>query len=586
MKAFAQAGLLATAALAVIAPSAGAAAPGPGLDSYVPGEVLIRFQPGLPAAEVRSLLSEDGATVDHKLPIVSGLRLVDLPEGTSVPEAIADAEARPEVLYAEPNWRREAFAVPNDPRFGEQWSLRNTGQAVFGQHGLAGADIAAAPAWDLERGDPSVKVAVVDTGISLNHPDLDGNVWTNPLEVPGNGVDDDLNGFTDDVHGWDFTSQDNDPSDTLDPDQGHGTFISGLIGAEGDNGVGIAGVDWDVTLMPLRTPLTVDGELAAFKYAQNNGARVVNYSAGSNQASASERAAIDGASNMLFVVSAGNEHINVDADPIYPCAWPSANVICVTSTDQHDRLSSFSNIGPASVDIAAPGENILSTYPPGGVSALLRDSFGALPLTERWKRGGKGRSWRLTRRLKRGLSIADSPHGRYENDTNSWIRSHPVDLSERRGCVVSYFIKVRTQRAHDRLVVEASTGGRYVNLHHYSGRIRGVRRALLPARFNGRPRVYLRFRLKTDDSVRGDGAYVDNVDLGCEASANTYAFLDGTSFSTPFVSGAAALVWARHPLDSVAEVRSALLDRAHLLPALSGKVASGGRLDAAAAVSP
>ena len=101
-----------------------------------------------------------------------------------------------------------------------------TGQAVFGQHGLAGADIAAAPAWDLERGDPSVKVAVVDTGISLNHPDLDGNVWTNPLEVPGNGVDDDLNGFTDDVHGWDFTSQDNDPSDTLDPDQGHGTFRS------------------------------------------------------------------------------------------------------------------------------------------------------------------------------------------------------------------------------------------------------------------------------------------------------------------------------------------------------------------------
>ena len=107
--------------------------------------------------------------------------------------------------------------------------------------------------------------------------------------------------------------------------------------------------------MPLRTPWR-RRRAAAFKYAKNNGARVVNYSAGSNQASASERAAIDGASNMLFVVSAGNERINVDADPIYPCAWPSANVICVTSTDQHDRLSSFSNIGPASVDIAAPAK--------------------------------------------------------------------------------------------------------------------------------------------------------------------------------------------------------------------------------------
>jgi subtilisin family serine protease len=585
MKAIAQAGLLASAALALVAP-AGASANDSDLDSFVPGEALVRFEPSLPGAEVRSLLGERGASVAQALPAVPGLRLVDLPAGTSVGAGIADLESEDGVRYAEPNWRREEFSIPNDPRFGEQWSLQNTGQAVFGKHGLAGADESVPPAWDLETGNAGVNVAVVDTGISFTHPDLDGNIWTNPLEVPGNNVDDDLNGYKDDVHGWDFDSHDANPSDTIDADQGHGTFISGIIGAEGNNGIGIAGLDWDVSLMPLRAPLTLAGEIAAFNYAAANGARVVNYSAGSNQQSASEKAAIDNAPNVLFVAAAGNEHINVDADPIYPCAYSSANLICVGSTDQRDRLSTFSNIGPAAVDLAAPGENILSTYPPGGVSPALRDSFGELPLAERWKTGGHGRPWRLTRRLKRGLSIADSPHGRYRNNENSWIRSQPIDLTERRGCALSYFVKVRTQQGHDRLVVEASADGkRYGNLHHYSGRRRGSRFVGLPGRYNGHI-VYLRFRLKTDGSVRKDGVYVDNVDLSCEASANTYTYLDGTSFSAPQVTGAAGLIWAEHPLYSVAEVRAALLDNVDQLPALAGKVATGGRLDVAKAVAP
>jgi subtilisin family serine protease len=588
MKAIAKAGLLAVAALA-LAPvgSASATNANSGLDSFVPGEALVRFKPSLPGAEVRSLLEADGASVAQSLPAVPGLRLVDLPAGTSVSEGIGRLERQDAVLYAEPNWRREMFWIPNDPRFGEQWSLRNTGQAVFGQHGLAGADERATGAWDLGTGSPNVKVAVVDTGISFTHPDLAGNIWTNAGEIPGNGIDDDLNGYTDDIHGWDFDGQDNNPTDTSDVDQGHGTFVSGIIGAEGNNGLGIAGINWDVSLMPLRAPLTLAGEVAAFNYAKNNGAKIVNYSAGSNQLSASEKAAIDNAPDVLFVAAAGNGHINIDADPIYPCAYPEPNVICVTSTDQRDRLSAFSDIGPTSVDLAAPGENILSTYPPGGVSSSLRDSFGEMPLRERWKTGGQGRKWRLTRRLKRGLSIADSPKGRYKNDTNSWIRSQPIDLSERKGCVLEYFLKVRTQKAHDRLVVEvAYAKGRYAGLHQYSGRLRGNRVASIPARFNGHNPVFIRFRLKTNGSVRGDGAYVDNVDLNCEASSNTYTYLDGTSFSAPQVSGAAALVWARHPVDSVAQVRDAILGGVDPLPTLTGKVATGGRLNIARAVAP
>lgn len=583
-----KAALLAVA-IATVTPagSAAGAAGAPAADSYVPGEILVRFKPSLPGDEVRSLLAREDSRVEQALPAVPGLRLVDLPAGTAVSEAESQLESRPEVLYAEPNWRRRMFAVPNDPRFGEQWSLLNTGQAVFGMHGLAGADIRAPGAWNTRTGSPAVNVAIVDTGLSFTHPDLDGNIWTNSGEIAGNGIDDEGNGFKDDIHGWDFGSNDNNPSDTLDADQGHGTHISGIIGAEGDNGVGIAGINWDVSLMPIRAPLTVAGEVAAFNYAKSNGAKIVNYSAGSSQFSSSELAAINGAPDVLFVAAAGNERVNVDADPIYPCAHPPSNLICVASTDQRDRLSTFSNFGPGSVDLAAPGETILSTFPPGGVSASLRDSFGELPLSERWTSGGHGRSWRLTRRLHRGLSIADSPHGRYKNHSNTWIRSQPIDLSERKGCTLEFFLKVRTQRGADRLVVEASLDGRrYVNLHHYSGHRRGTRFLLLPSRFNGRAAVYLRFRLKTNAKVRGDGAYVDNVDFECEASANTYAFLDGTSFSAPQVSGAAALVLARHPAYSVAEVRAALLDHVDPLPGLSGKVVTGGRLNVAAAVAP
>jgi subtilisin family serine protease len=581
--------VLLTVAIATLtlAGSAAAAAPAPASGSYVPGEILVRFKPSLPGDEVRSLLARDDAGVEQALPAVPGLRLVDLPPGTSVGEAESQLEGRPEVLYAEPNWRRQMFAVPNDPRFGEQWSLQNTGQAVFGTHGLAGADIRAPAAWNIQTGSKAVPVAIVDTGISFSHPDLAANIWTNSGEIPGNGIDDDGNGFKDDIHGWDFGDNDNYPSDTLDADQGHGTAMAGIIGAVGNNGTGIAGINWNASLMPLRVPLTVAGEVAAFNYAKNNGAKVVNYSAGSSQYSSSELAAINGAPNVLFVVAAGNERINVDADPIYPCAYPASNVICVASTDQRDRLSTFSNFGPTSVDLAAPGETILTTYPPGGVAASLRDSFGDLPLSSRWTSGGHGRRWRLTRRLHRGLSIADSPHGRYKNHSNSWIRSQAIDLSQRKACSLEFFIKVRTQRRHDRLVVEASSGGRrFVNLHHYSGSRRGDRFLYLPARFNGHSAVYLRFRLKTDGSVRKDGAYVDNVELDCEASTNTYAFLDGTSFSAPEVTGAAGLVLAEHPAYSVAKVRAALLDHVDELPGLSGKVVSDGRLNVAAAVAP
>lgn len=555
--------------------------------SFVPGELLVRFKPRVPGAQVSAVLGAEGADVQAQLPAVPGLRLVDLPPGTSVGDGVADLERRPEVLYAEPNYRRRLFGLPGDPLFPQQWALLNGGQSVFGVGGLSGADERATAAWDTQTGGAAVTVAMADTGMALNHPDLRANLWTNPGELPGNGIDDDSNGFRDDVNGWDFAGNDSDPSDSIDVDQGHGTHIAGIIGAEGANGVGVAGLNWDVSLMPIRTPLSVAGEVAAFGYAADNGAKVLNYSAGAPQFSASEQAAIAAAPDLLFVIASGNERSNNDASPIYPCAYPAANIVCVASTNQSDGLSSFSNFGPVSVDLAAPGENILSTFPAGGISDVMRDSFGQRPLAERWRAGGAGRRWRLTRRLHRGYSLADSPHGRYRRGTNSWIRSRPIDLSVQRSCALSLYLKVNTDSGKDRLVIEASRGGRrYRHLRTYSGKRRGSRFLFLPHRFDGKPSVYLRFRLKTDGRGRGDGAYVDNVELSCQASADTYAYEGGTSFSAPQVAGAAGLVLAQHPGFTTSQLRSALLAGVDPLPGLSGKVATGGRLDVARAVSP
>jgi subtilisin family serine protease len=581
----ARAAIGAVCALAACAPAARAADAPAG--SFVPGEALVRFAPSLHGAEVRSRLAGADARVEHALPAVPGLRLVDLPHGTSVGEAVNSYADMPGVLYAEPNYRRELFAVPNDPLFEQQWSLRNTGQSAFGVRGVAGADERATGAWDRQTGNTGVTIAVVDTGAALQHPDLAPNIWTNPGEIPGNGFDDDLNGFIDDVHGWDFAGGDADPNDAIDTDEGHGTHVAGVIGAVGSNGIGTAGVDWRASVMPLRVPLTVDGELGAFQYARDNGARIVNYSAGQQLPSASEKAAIDAAPNVLFVVAAGNDTSNNDAAPVYPCAYPSANVICVGSSNQADGLSGFSNFGPASVDLVAPGENILSTWPAGGITDVLADSFGQKPLSARWKGGGPGRPWHLTERLHKGLTAADSAKGRYDPGTNSWIRSRPIDVSAWRSCVLGYFFKVKTDSGRDRLIVEVSKNRkRYFRVASYAHKQRGLRFKYVPKKVGGARKLYIRFRLRTDGSGRADGAYVDNVDLSCQATRDTWAFASGTSFSAPQVAGAAGLVLAEHPADTTADLKAALLGTVDPLPGLAGKVVTGGRLDVAAALGP
>ena len=340
---------------------------------YKEGELLVKFKSGGVASSSVKAHQAVRAVVVKRYSLVSNLEHVKLPKGTSVKDAVMLYMANPDVEYAEPNYIRKATTIPNDTIFGQQWALNNTG-AFAG--GTPDADIDAPEAWDVSTGNRGVIIAVIDTGVDYNHIDLVQNIWKNPDENCTNGIDDDGNGYIDDCVGWDFVNNNNQPLD----DDPHGTHVAGIIGALGNNMVGISGVMWYVQMMPLKfigfheDPEECGGsnfcgevadEVAAIEYAVANGAKVINASYGGYEFSNAERDAIAAANtaNITFVASAGNDGANNDLMPLYPASLDLPNIISVAATDQNDQRAAFSNFGATSVDVAAPGVYILSTIP-------------------------------------------------------------------------------------------------------------------------------------------------------------------------------------------------------------------------------
>jgi subtilisin family serine protease len=283
---------------------------------------------------------------------------VRLPKGKTVEKTIA--ESRQAGLMVEPDYRVHILSVPNDELFQYMWALRNSGQTG----GTPDADIDAVSAWDITTGSNDIVVAVIDTGIDYTHPDLAANIWTNPGEVAGNGIDDDGNGYIDDIHGYDFVENDGDAMD----EHSHGTHCAGTIGASSNNGVGVAGVNWRCKIMACRF-LDEDGSgsvsnaVKAINYAVANGAQILSNSWGGGGYSSALATAITNAKNngVLFVAAAGNDGSNTDATPQYPSCYNISNVIAVAATNHNDALASFSNYGQNTVHLGAPGVSILST---------------------------------------------------------------------------------------------------------------------------------------------------------------------------------------------------------------------------------
>jgi subtilisin family serine protease len=324
----------------------------------VPGQLIVGFKPTSSDAQQVKAVDRVDATLEEPIESIDAAVVSVSPDET---DQVTEELLRQRVVqYVEPNFVLHAKRLANDRLFGEQWALRNVGQ--YG--GKPGADVGATAAWDLTTG-ANITVAVVDTGVDFAHPDLAANAWSNPADPP-NGADDDRNGFVDDTHGADFVDEDSNPND----DAGHGSHVAGIIGAKGNNTIGVAGIDWDVKLMGLKF-LDSNGEgntadaANAIDYAVVHGARVINASWGGPAFSLALYQAVRRAGDrgVVFAAASGNDGRNSDVKPDYPAAFDLPNVISVAATGASDELVDFSNYGPVSVDLAAPGDDITSTVP-------------------------------------------------------------------------------------------------------------------------------------------------------------------------------------------------------------------------------
>ena len=354
----------------------------PAVAAASPVELIVKRDGGLTKSERLDIRSSAGVSLERPMTI-KNFELVTV-DSSKVKEALADLNSNSDVVFAEQNTRAFATAAPyripvNDPLLSLQYSIENTGQTINNNSNtIAGSDMKVRPAWNLARG-AGVVVAVADTGIELSHPDLSSRVASNSSEIAGDGIDNDNNGYIDDTNGWDFVDGDKTPAAS---DNGHGTHVAGIIAAEQNNSQGISGVAPAARTLPLRV-LGADGSgtwsqiAEAFDYAGKMNIPIVNASLGGYGSVATIDSVIASHPNTLYVFAAGNDGVSLDNYTFYPCESPEINVLCVGATDPANNVASFSNYSPTAVDIAAPGEDIASTYTGAGYVWLSGTSMAA-----------------------------------------------------------------------------------------------------------------------------------------------------------------------------------------------------------------
>lgn len=564
-------------ALAVFSLGAAAAQP-----EYIPGEVLIipdtTFQASAVQVRGMSLLKTHKGRLSFSKVKVK-------PEQT-VEQAVQALNNTPGILYAEPNYIYHAAAVvPDDPAFTNYWGLNNTGQAVNATAGTNGVDIGAVAAWNNLTDCSPIVVAVIDSGVDYNHPDLSSVIWNNTDEIDGNGIDDDGNGFVDDVRGWDFVQNDNEPMDFNE----HGTHVAGTIGAAGNNGVGGVGVCWKSTIMPIRVLDSVGsgtaGNIAlAVDYAVANGARIINMSFSGIGFSTPLLNAIAAANSagVLVIAAAGNDGTDNGTTPNYPASYNQSNIISVAATDQNDALATTSNYGVTSVDMAAPGVNIYSTVPPArtmvtGCSWNFDD--------------GTTQGWSVTDTVgvttedanSPSNSITDSPLAtNYANNMQYEAWAPACNLTGKEGAVLEMVFNLDTV-SPDGFYPAVFNGTTKKTLTGYTGNSGGwVSDSFDMTAWDNTSTARVGWILQTDASVVADGVHVDDVTVtipGTTHVGSEYTFLNGTSRAAAHVSGVAALLWAAQPNLTVSEIRTLVINSGDPVSGLVSFVASGKRLN-------
>jgi subtilisin family serine protease len=501
---------------------------------------------------------------EHQGQVIGLLRSPALTTGA----LLAELQAEPAIVLAEPNfWRFPTdLRTPNDVKFNLLYGLRNTGQAVNGVNGTPKGDISFLKAWGLARPTTNeIVVGVIDSGIDPTHPDLINNLWTNPAEIAGNSSDDDGNGYGDDLHGYDFALGTGNLTDSGD----HGTHVAGTIAATGNNGLGVIGVDFQARLLPLK--VSADGVyfdsaaiIEAIQYAtmmKTRGVNLValNASYGGDGYSATESSAIQAAGNagIVFCTAAGNSANNNDAASFYPASYRLPNMIVVAATDQSDALASFSNYGAGTVDLAAPGVNILSCVPssqPGYNTYVQQSNFVFAANALEYS----------------GVTPADGLSGNVYYCGLGYPTNFPAAVSNHIALILR-----GTLLFSDKVTNAMAAGARAAIICNN-----------IPGNFNGTLQTAQAW-IPAVGLSQADGLALQAA-LPCAVTVGNlldptqiYELKNGTSMAAPHVSGAVAFAALNFPTESVPQRIQRILTTATPVSALAGKTVTGARLNLA-----
>ena len=548
--------------------------------SHVPSEVLVKFRGGAGGSALHSAVAARGHAVLGELRAPGWVR-VRVPQGQPLAQALAAYASDPAVEQAQPNYIYRARRVPNDARFAELWAFRNVGQAVEGISGSPGADMNMVRAWNHVTDCRSAVVAVVDTGVNYRHQDLAPNMWNGGSAFP--------------LHGWDFIDDDNDPMDH----EGHGTHVAGTLGAAGDNGLGVTGVCWQAAIMAVRVlDATGFGTSASVSQGVNfavaNGAKVINMSLGGGGPDQLLGDAIRNAEarDVVVVAAAGNDGIDVDLfGGDYPCSFSNANVLCVAALNQNYSLAGFSNFGGTSVDVGAPGDNILSVQALG--RSTIRDTFNTGGSLD-WTVSGGGWAYRALSLRNTPIDVlanpADFPSGQYADNADQ--RAYKAfNLSGGVSAVARFEIQHALQSGDVLNVAYRRNGGDPfaggASLDQFTGTSFGVDG---PFFYDVSPCIAAScsfgFQLRTDAAGTAQGVGIASFAIDVLTPTNSsYVVASGTSMSTPQVAGLAALLRSRNPAYRASDTVNAIRDAGRAVPSLRARTTTGRGVDAMASLA-
>ena len=559
-------------------------------DQYVPGEVLVKFKPAVSAQASSASVSALGGVVHANLN--NNVLHVKLGANQTIAVAIAAYKNDPNVEFAQPNYIYHTTALPNDPQIGQQWAFKNTGQAVLNTYtqpagsalsyatnnpGVTGNDMNLASAWGVIINCSAVVVAVVDSGVNYNHQDLAANMW------PGN-----VN------HGWNYTAEGaaNDPMDI----NGHGTHVAGIIGAVGNNGLGSTGVCWSAKIMAVRVldstgTGTTANIILGVNFAVTNGAKVINMSLGGGGAfdPLFSNAITNAQTNdVVVVVAAGNDAKNHTATVTdYPCDFTQANLICVAALDQAYSLASFSDWGATSVDVGAPGTNILSTW--AGTNATLSDTLNAgwFVNVAGWGYG----NWTDINSVVHNM-LADPatwPTGTYPANANHHIYKN-FNLRAYNTANLNFYLDGVVNNGDAFAAAMAPAGSDPFTAGTLLVSVPFSSTLFLPLGFNINACITttctLGFALTAVNSVGAMGPAVTYFSIDTLA-LNTFSYntIKGTSMASPAVAGLATMLRAYNPQYKYADVVASIKNAGRPTASLANITTPGKAVDATASLA-